>query len=239
MKNFEQFLLESTKDLRKYLKNKYSNFIEEYGFFKIKDGKPEKIKELLLKKYYADIMKIDIEKDDLLIFKNDAKYDCIMLYAKVTKEWDYFLDEIDKNDIYEDPKGIEEYGLEKNPHLTLIYGIHSTENNPDDIIDVIKKYKPISLEAEEIGIFETDKYDVVKIDIKPSKELLKHRAELLESTINTQTYKDFLPHMTISYVKKGTAKKYIKKLKEKTIFNFDSIVYSDNNYKKKKIILEK
>ena len=48
-------------------------------------------------------MKIDIDGKKLIIFKNEAKFDCIMFNAKIDKEkWNDVLDQIKKDDLYED-----------------------------------------------------------------------------------------------------------------------------------------
>ena len=121
----------------------------------------------------------------------------------------------------------------------IIFGIHSTENNRKEIIEKIKKYKPIKLKISDIGMFDTDKYDVLKLDVKPTEELLKYRDDLINNTTNTQTYPDYHPHMTLAYVKKGTAKKYLKKIKfDFDEFEFNTIIYSDDKYNKKKFNLE-
>jgi 2'-5' RNA ligase len=240
LKLFEKFINENmSNDLRKHLTDKY-DVKDEYGSYEIKVDNPEKIKKQLLKDYESGIMKIDIEGDKLMIFKNDAKYDCIMFNAKFDKEkWNDVLAQIDKSDLYEDPEGIEEFGLENQPHITVIFGIHSTENDRTKLIEKIKKYKPIKLKVSDIGMFETDKYDVLKLDIKPTKELLKYRDDLISTTKNTQSYPEYHPHMTLAYVKKGTGKKYLKKLKFNfNEFEFDTIIYSDHKYNKKKIKLE-
>ena len=240
LKKFEQFLIESVaSDLKKYLIDEYKDLEDEYGFYKIKVNDPEKVKKQLLKDYESGIMKIDVDGKKLTVFKNDAKFDCVMLYANEDM-WKKILDEINEDDLYEDPEGKEEYGLEKEPHLTIIFGIHSTENEQDTIIKKLEDYKPITLKTGKIGMFETDKYDVIKIDVKTSKELLKYRKDLIENTKNTQTYPDYTPHITIAYVKKGKGKKYIKKIKVEDIeLEFDTIKYSDSNYKKKTIKLKK
>jgi len=240
MNNFSDFLVESaSNDLKKYLKDEYEDLKDEYGYYEIESDEPEKTKKMLLNDYESGIMKIDIKNDKLTIFKNDAKFDCVMLYAKIdNKLWKKIQDNIDEKDLYEDPEGIEEFGLEKEPHLTIIYGIHSSENDQNKIIKKLEKYKPINLKMNGVSMFETDKYDVIKIDIKPSDELLKYRKDLIDNTINTQTYPDYHPHMTIAYVKKGKGKKYIKKIKiDKMELEFDTIKYSDHKYKKKTIKL--
>lgn len=243
IKNFDEFIIESVaKELKNYLKDEYKDLKDEYGFYEIKiDDNPEKVKKQLLKDFESGIMKVDVDDKKLKIFKNDAKFDCVMLYANVDENmWKEILDEIDKKDLYEDPDGKEEYGLETDPHLTLIFGINSTENDSKKIIERINKYKPIKLNIGEVSMFETDKYDVIKIDVKPNKELLKYRNDLIENTKNTQTYDEYHPHLTVAYIKKGEGKKYLKKIKIDRLgkeLEFDTIKYSDSNYKKKTIKL--
>ena len=245
LKLYEQFLIESTaKDLKKYLTDEYPDLKDEYGFYEIKiDKDPEKIKKQLLKDYESGIMKIDVEGKKLTIFKNDAKYDYIMLYSNIDKKkWNSILDQIDEKDLYYDPEGIEEYGREEDPHCTIIFGIHSSENEQDKIIKKLENYKPVTLELGKVSMFDTDKYDVIKIDVKPSKELLSYRKDMIENTKNTQTYADYHPHMTVAYVKKGKGNKYIKKINIDELgkeLEFDTIKYSDSDYKKKTIKLDK
>lgn len=244
LNKFEQFIVESVaKNLKDYIKDEYKNdFKDDYGFYEIKSNDPEKVKKQLLKDFESGIMKIDVDGKKLTIFKNDAKFDCVMLYADIDKKkWEEIQQVIEKDDLYEDPEGIEEYGLESESHLTLIYGINSTENNSEKIIKMVSEFKPIKLKLGKVSMFETDKYDVIKIDVSPSKELLKYRKELIENTKNTQSYNIYVPHMTLGYVKKGKGEKYINKIKINELgkeLNFDTIKYSDSNNKKKTIKLK-
>ena len=124
IKNYIDFLNESVaKDLKHYLKNEYDDLKEEYGFYEIKVEEPEKVKKQLLKNFESGIMKIDIDGKKLKIFKNDAKFDCVMFYANIEKKvWSDILEPIDEKDLYEDPEGKEEFGKELDPHCTLIFG---------------------------------------------------------------------------------------------------------------------
>jgi len=242
IKNYIDFLNESiSKDLKNHLDSEY-DVKEEYGFYEIKVDDPEKVKKELLKKFESGIMKIDVDGKKLKIFKNDAKFDCVMLYADIEKKvWSDILEPIDEKDLYEDPEGKEEFGKELDPHCTLIFGINSDEEDQEKIIKKLEKYKSIKLEIGKISMFETDKYDVIKIDVKPNKELLEYRKDLIENTKNTQTYPEYTPHMTVAYVNKGKGSKYIKKIKIDELgknLEFNTIKYSDSNYKKKTIKLK-
>jgi 2'-5' RNA ligase len=151
-----------------------------------------------------------------------AEFGCVMLYSDIS-DWDKRLKMIKKEDIYDDE--FNDYGLEKESHVTLLWGIHLSETDPQDIINFMKTFKPIKVEIRNIGIFENKDYDVVKYNIPVTYELKKYH-ELLKSKFpNTQTFDSYRPHMTISYVKKGTSDKYKKQVNPFNVM-FDKIVYS-------------
>ena len=166
-----------------------------------------------------------------------------MLSSDIDKnDWKEFLNIIDEKDLYlgENQKDIDddEFGLESNPHITLLYGIHPKENNKDEIIDWLKTLKPIVLKLSKIGIFENEKFDVVKIDIEPTKQLLEYRKYAIDNIVNTQSFDGYHPHMTLAYVKPGKGKNYIKTLEKKLKLNFNVAIYSESNYKKEYIKLK-
>ena len=157
--------------------------------------------------------------------EKEKTFGCVMLEAHIN-DWDTIhLSGIEKQDLYNDEEG--EYGLEKTPHMTLIYGIHEDEIDASVIRETIKEnIESFTVEINKIGYFESDEYDVVKYDISPSKQMLRYRKMFLKSFENTQTYKEFHPHMTLAYVKKGEAKKYVKTLDEPFEVTFIRGVYS-------------
>jgi 2'-5' RNA ligase len=239
---FEQFLESKKNSLSKFLKE--YNPENNYGTYEIKDTKEnlEKLKKELEENYKNDYSKLKLEDKKLIIFKKDVKYDCIMLSSDIDKkEWNKFLELIDEKDLYlgETQKDIDEdeYGLEKEAHITIIYGIHPKENDKKEILDWLETLKPVTLEMSKIGIFENEKYDVVKIEVEPTKQLLKYRKYTIDNFPNTQTFDGYNPHMTLAYVKSGKGKKYIQILKEKLKLEFNEAIYSDSNYKKKYIKL--
>lgn len=239
MKNFYEYF-ESVNPFKTYLKS--FNVENNYGTIIIKENSEslKNIKQELEQNYKKYYQKIQLDKNILTIFKNDIKYDCLMLFSNIDKQiWNDFLDSIEEKDLYlgtkEEQKN-NEYGLEKESHLTIIYGLHSTENDKKDILDYCKKLKPITLNLLNISIFENELYDVVKIEVEPNKQLLEWREYLIKNFKNTQSFPNYNPHLTIAYVKPGEGKKYCQKLKNIKI-EFNEIVYSDFNYKKDKINL--
>jgi len=154
-------------------------------------------------------------------------YGCVMLEPKKIEGWEEnHLDGIDEEDIFIKPND-DSYGLEEQPHITIVYGIHEDITDPKDIVRKMEKVlKPIEVEISEIDIFEGDEYDVVKYNVPVSKTLEKYRNIFLDSYENTQKFPKYNPHMTIAYVKPGTGKKYKKKLDEPFNVVFNRAVYS-------------
>jgi hypothetical protein len=160
------------------------------------------------------------------------EYGCIMLTADIPN-WKEKLSIIDKKDLYVKDG---DYGFEKEPHVTILYGLHDEEIDRDHIYDEIERLRPITVKINNISIFENEEYDVVKFDVPLTKELRAYRKYFKMLFPNTQTFKDYHPHITIAYVKKGEGKKYVQKVKTfETTFN--ESVYSGPDGKKKKFKL--
>ena len=158
--------------------------------------------------------------------KNDKTYGCVMMDADM-KDWeDNHISGIDPKDVYHKPYD-DSYGLEDNPHVTVLYGIHEDEIDPEVIYDVIQnEMGPLTLNVDEIGTFEGDEYDVVKYNLPVTDELKSYREKFEKRYPNTQTFPEYHPHMTLAYVKPGCGKKYAKKLDEPFEVNFNKGVYS-------------
>lgn len=165
---------------------------------------------------------IDMEDNKLI------EYGCLMVDFSHIKNWENILSIIKKDDIYDIT---DEYGLEKEPHITVLYGFHD-EINGDMIKEILegKINFPIKVEITGISIFENPEYDVVKFDVVSDD--MVNLNKIVSELPNTNEFGDYKPHMTISYVKKGTGFKYIKKFK--TTQNFESyrLYFSDKNKNK-------
>jgi 2'-5' RNA ligase len=239
----EHFLESEKTTLHKLLKDYKIN--DTYGYYEISDSKENlnKLKKIIEENYKKEYDKLKFKDNKLIIFKKDIKYDCVMLSSDINKKnWNDFLKIVDKKDLYlgETKKDIDddEYGLESEPHITLIYGIHPKENDKEEIIDWLKTLNPMKLELSKVGIFENEKYDVVKIEVEPTEQLLKYRKYIEETFENTQTFDNYNPHMTLAYVKSGKGKKYVQTLKEKLKLIFNEVIYSDSSYKKEYVKLK-
>ena len=160
---------------------------------------------------------------------NGHKYGCVMVEVPVSN-WDEITSSIDKEDIYESNEG-DPKGIQKNPHLTLLYGLHDdvTEEQVKSIFD--KFDGDINIEVNGIDIFENDKFDVVKFNVN-SQGSLQYLFDELSKFPNSNQFSDYKPHITIGYVKKGMGKKYVKQDYKYQVKNVNHITYSMANGEK-------
>lgn len=144
--------------------------------------------------------------------KHNHKNEYGALMLKIEYEnWQEILDLIDKEDLYDEEPG---YGLEKEPHVTVLFGFHKkTDYNQLKSMVKDKVSDGIEIKVKGITHFETDDYDVVKFDIE-SKMMHTLNKLMTDNFDYTNSFPDYHPHMTIAYVKKGTGKKYDDKSKE-------------------------
>lgn len=148
--------------------------------------------------------------DDLykLITEGSAvrSYSCLMLdLSMFSEEMDILHESICPCDIYDDEPG---HGLEKEVHTTVMYGI-DPRYRPEEVYNSIGLME-ISLKLKGLSLFENEKFDVLKFDVA-SKDLHDLHNEVSEN-INCpgNKYPKYHPHVTVSYLKPGTGKYYIK-----------------------------
>lgn len=165
--------------------------------------------------------------------KQTYDYGCVMGFFKFPL-MDKIHKTIDENDIYTEDDD-NSYGLETEPHITLLYGLHD-EVTIDDIKEKLKGIKFGDCIVYNASLFENPKYDVLKFDVRnPIKygSFLHSANKRLKELPFTSDYPDYHPHMTIAYLKGGSGKKYVKNLKDKEFpINFDCLVFSTSDGKK-------
>ena len=99
------------------------------------------------------------------------------------------------------------FGREDDIHLTLIYGIHA--DNPKEIKSIIKEEKSFTCKLGEIKLLtKNSKFDVLVIDVQ-CDNLHNLNKKLHLSLDVTKTHPEFIPHVTIAYLKKNIGKKYV------------------------------
>ena len=150
------------------------------------------------------------------------KYNCLMLKFNV-KSWDNFIKKlIDPKDVYLTEE--EGYGIERTPHVTVLFGIH-----PDVALSEIKKHlipiRHIKCKSSVIDTFQTPKFDVVKFNIE-GNYLKQMNKKLRENVDYTNDHPEYKPHMTIAYVNPGNGDKYKKSLANLLLIQPTAYVYS-------------
>lgn len=155
-------------------------------------------------------------------------FGCAMLYYEFPK-----MKEL-HNLIKEEDLYLEEnnsmYGLENEPHTTLLYGFHP-EVNPKSILDTCLKHKYSKLVLWNPSCFNNENYDVLKFDIRyPTKdESFLHKCNSdLSKYPHTTSFPKYHPHCTIAYIKKGKGQYYSDLLKDRSYeVTPNKLVYSD------------
>jgi hypothetical protein len=159
-------------------------------------------------------------------------YNCVMIGFDNVPAIKEIQKQIDKDDLYV-KKDDNISGLEKESHVTVIYGIEPNGtchlpclNNYDITLDELKCL------FTKISLFENEKFDVLKYDIVSAK--LEEFRNVIRETLDfqkrkwTNTYPGkYQPHATIAYLKKGKGKKYLSlKYKKNFILKPDELIYS-------------
>jgi len=148
---------------------------------------------------------IDILKEE----KQTFDYGCVMLYFDFL-QMNKIHDFIDPNDIYTQ-EGDRTFGLEDEPHCTLLYGLHDGVSN-ENIKSVLDKYTYTTLKAHNISLFENPDYDVLKFDVQGDN--LHETNSDLQQYPYTSNFPDYHPHMTVGYLNSGSGKRYVEMLKD-------------------------
>jgi 2'-5' RNA ligase len=118
------------------------------------------------------------------------------------------------------PDDLNETGLEDEPHVTLLYGIHDggdhkelNKETLDKVLDYSKPALSQPIILKKVSAFENENQDVLIFDVEKKDELVNANKNL-SSLPNSNQFPDYHPHCTIAYLKPGTAKKYIDKFKD-------------------------
>lgn len=143
--------------------------------------------------------------DYWLLQENAAprSYSCLMLDCEeLLPQIKAIQSNIKDEDVYDEEEG---HGLEDEPHITVLYGIH--EQSPQLVKDQMDLY-PVTYKLTELSLFENEEYDVLKCSVESEGlHTLNKQAKELEHTSN---FPDYIPHLTVAYLNPGEGKKYLK-----------------------------
>ena len=155
-------------------------------------------------------------------------YGCAMIYFEFPGI-SAFQSVIDDDDVYH-KEGDRSFGLETEPHTTLLYGLHS-DVDPKEVMKVMEKYTYNHCRLYNVSTFNNSDYDVLKFDVE--SPVLHEVNQELKKFPHTTSFPIYHPHMTIAYLKPGMGEKYIKNLNwAKFMITPNKLVYSTPSGKK-------
>lgn len=136
------------------------------------------------------------------------EYGCVMLYLKFPSE--KLHKHIKEEDVYEE-EADRSYGLEDEPHVTLLYGLHEGVTL-EQVKKILDSYSFTTVNVHNASLFKKDEYDVLKFDV--DAPVLNAANKALTKLPHTNDYPDYHAHMTIGYIKPGKGDSYVKKFKK-------------------------
>ena len=141
------------------------------------------------------------------MFRNKVAYSYSCLMANLPKPLANKVKEyaasIPDKFIFETNDG--EMGRERNPHITIKYGLHTTDLK--DIMEVLDGQGPLRATVGRVTSFLTPKSIVLKISVQ-SQDLVVLNKKVCRQLDYTDTYPEYKPHITIAYLKKSDSSPY-------------------------------
>lgn len=159
----------------------------------------------------------------------DVKYGCLMLMMSpaIKSLAMQIALQIDPDDLYGS-------GIEDETHVTVKYGFLDNVT-PGIVVQTIQGLTPVTVQLQDLALFENDEFDVLKVNVESVK--LRQMHEAVSNLPNADTHKKYNPHMTIACLKPGMGKKYLKMDNPlKGISVSGELVYSDKDELKTPII---
>lgn len=179
----------------------------------------------------------NIKKD---LGEQKREFSCVQLEApkETSEKVIEFSKSIADDEIYVDPSD-PSFGREESPHVTLKFGLHT--NEAKDLEPVLKGEKALTAKLGKTDIFASKEgapYDVVYVTVE-SEDLKRLNKKISDSMEHTDTQPEYIPHMTVAYVKPGVGEKYKgKDALEGTEVVFDRVQFSGKDKQKVDITLE-
>jgi hypothetical protein len=150
-------------------------------------------------KTFEDFDKIDESKKD----DHKRKFGCVMGAVEGDDWFSLIQGRIEPEDIY-DPDGT--YGIETEPHVTVLFGLCDEILVPADVVRAMEEFKAPVITVKRIDSFSNKDFDVLKLSVE-SKDL-RRMNDRLRQFPHVDTFPTYEPHITLAYLKKGTAGKY-------------------------------
>jgi len=150
-------------------------------------------------------------------------YSCLLArFPEPVKSKMIALSEAIPDEFIEDGDDDGELGREDKPHVTVKFGLHTTD--PEEVMRVLGSWEPIKVKLGKSSAFNNDKHIVLKMEVSGSDlmALNKHVCSGLE---NTDTFPVYKPHATIAYLKKNEDDpEYYKKFYDNSLEGTEMII---------------
>lgn len=158
-----------------------------------------------------------------------------------------FHTSVDLSSIIEE-SDLTKYGMEKDPHITLLFDKRENKIDKDIILPNIKNilgddeyrvflevlkdnYKFNVLDLFYLSIFDTGENDYLILRLKEDNEMFKILSKinkgLMDSLGVESDYDSYKPHLTIAELIPGTAQKYLDNKKLKLILSDSKVGFED------------
>lgn len=159
----------------------------------------------------------DIHKSEPIAKRNPANLleSCVMamLGNRDAKSFLAFGSQLPVESLYTGESGADsygpDYGVEREPHLTILYGLQTTD--PQQVKNLTDKFEPFTAVCGRVACFpaaERDKpYDVLYVPVYSGSARKMNRR--LKSLPYQNDYDGWTGHITIAYVKPGEAARYL------------------------------
>lgn len=201
---------------------------------------------------YQNILSLSNSVKDNLIrsfARDQATYDYSCVMFDLPKDIAKIAQEICENNIadeilygVDDSHGKDiQYGRETDTHVTVKWGLHT--DDVEEVRELLENFPKFEVKIGKVSLFESkdtkEDYEVVKIEIV-SPELRRLNKKISETFEVTDTHKEYKPHMTLCYVKKGKCPEALLndcKLTGKKV-KVSEVVFSNKKGKKTKIKLK-
>lgn len=136
------------------------------------------------------------------------KYAFLMIQFDTPELIKDIQDKLSDDDLYTEEDN-DNYGIEYDTHVTLVPCLDN-DVNIDNLKKMLQPLSNYKLLLNNVSVFSNnEKYDVLKCDA--SSKILSDTNRKITDKIPTHTeYKEYHPHVTIAYLKKGIADKYTK-----------------------------
>ena len=108
------------------------------------------------------------------------------------------------------------YGLETETHVTVAACL----DNDVDLTELKKFLSPLKsykLMLADVSVFENEKFDVLKCSVR-CDELVRTNKDISDNFELHTEFKEYRPHITIAYMRKGYADKYARRVVNEPVF---------------------